>query len=259
MCASCSLESMVAVLRSLSDCRALDVASGRGRFISTLLPILPVGASFTGVDINQERIDEGRKSLAAKPVTFATMDAAKLEYADSSFDLVTIRDALHNLDDVERVLAEMVRVLRSGGLLLIEEPIYEGVKSPALDTTRAAFRWLAQAKQALGKPGHLPLSKADLLQWIDGLTLDSVSECMSPMDIRCFLEDPSREPPALTEDSPEFLVDCIEHLCDRIRSSSASVASDLQSLAEEAEALKERLGRHGTVPARYFVCLGRMR
>jgi len=259
MCASCRLKSIVAVLRSLSGCRALDMASGKGRFIATLLPILPVGASFTGVDINPERIDEGRKSLAAKPVTFATMDAAKLEYADSSFDLVTIRDALHNLDDVERVLAEMVRVLRSGGLLLIEEPIYEGVKSPALDTTLATFRWLSQAKEALGRPGRVPLRKTDLLDWINGLSLDSVSLCTSPIDIKGFLEDPAMQPPALMEDSPEFLIDCIQHLCDRIRASRASVASDLQPLAEQAEALKERLGKNGTVSARYFVCLGRKR
>jgi demethylmenaquinone methyltransferase/2-methoxy-6-polyprenyl-1,4-benzoquinol methylase len=55
------------------------------------------------------------------PVEFGWADALELPYGDASFDAVTIGFGARNLADLQRGLAEMARVLRPGGRLVILE------------------------------------------------------------------------------------------------------------------------------------------
>jgi ubiquinone/menaquinone biosynthesis C-methylase UbiE len=58
-------------------------------------------------------------------VDFRQADATKLQYADNSFDIVVSIGILHHILNYKQALAEMFRVLKPGGILLMEEVMKE--------------------------------------------------------------------------------------------------------------------------------------
>ena len=102
--------------------RVLDVAAGTGRLPRALLPELPLfGGVVVELDRARRMLLEGQKILgeAAAKSPPVQADALELPFADGVFDAVVSLEALEFLPDLERVLAEMVRVLAPGGLLMI--------------------------------------------------------------------------------------------------------------------------------------------
>lgn len=100
--------------------RVLDVCSGTG---DLALAMSRHGAHVIGVDFSEPMLAVAmRRSAAAArsghPIAFAQADAQNLPFADHSFDVVTIGYGLRNLADLDRGLAELLRVLRPGGRFL---------------------------------------------------------------------------------------------------------------------------------------------
>ena len=62
-----------------------------------------------------------------KSLSFEVADAINLPYADGSFDVVIIANALHVMENPEQALSEINRVLRSNGILI--EPNFVGHKA----------------------------------------------------------------------------------------------------------------------------------
>ena len=77
----------------------------------------------------------------AGPMRFVAGDAVRLPFADGSFDAVTISFGLRNVTDPDAALAEMLRVTKPGGRLVICE--FGHLQQPALDAFYA--RYLAAA------------------------------------------------------------------------------------------------------------------
>lgn len=101
-------------LPDLTGDRALDVATGSGRFAAMLAGRY---REVVGVD---------RAIADATPhpgVRYAAMDAEHMDFPDASFDLVALSWALHALENPTGVLHEMRRVLKPGGVFLLVEPI----------------------------------------------------------------------------------------------------------------------------------------
>ncbi|MBI2263557.1 MAG: methyltransferase domain-containing protein [Armatimonadetes bacterium] len=99
----------------------LDVATGTGH---TAFALAPHVASVTGVDLTPEMIREGEKLRLERPlanVEFRLGDVHDLPFPDQSFDLITCRRGAHHFSDMGRALAEMRRVLRPGGRLVIDD------------------------------------------------------------------------------------------------------------------------------------------
>ncbi len=102
----------------------LDACTGTADLAIELALRVP-GASITGIDFSEGMLELGRRKAASLPLradlTLAQGDVMGLPFADGSFDLVTVGFGLRNLPERERGLAEMRRLLRPGGQLLILE------------------------------------------------------------------------------------------------------------------------------------------
>jgi ubiquinone/menaquinone biosynthesis C-methylase UbiE len=112
---------VVRCARPQSPWSALDVATGSGH---TAFAIAPHVASVIGVDLTPEMLAEAERLKAQKGlanVSFQIADAHSLPFAAESFDLVISRRAPHHFADIGRALAEMFRVLKSGGSLVIDD------------------------------------------------------------------------------------------------------------------------------------------
>ena len=97
--------------------QALDAACGTGRHAAYLHDR---GCTVTGVDQSLEMLAVARNKLPE--VHFEQGDIEQLAFADGSFDLVVIALALCHLADPTAAVAELARVLRPGGTLVIADP-----------------------------------------------------------------------------------------------------------------------------------------
>ncbi|MGC4087802.1 MAG: class I SAM-dependent methyltransferase [Polyangiaceae bacterium] len=102
--------------------RILDVACGTGRLLYQLGLAHP-GHSYTGIDLSPFYLERARELLPDDKVALVAGNAEALPFADASFDCVTSVFLFHELPLRARrnALAEMRRVLRPGGLLVLED------------------------------------------------------------------------------------------------------------------------------------------
>ena len=101
----------------------LDVATGTGDFALEAIRINP--QSVTGVDISEEMLSIAKEKIAKagleKQIHFQWADAEDLPFADGSFDASTVAFGVRNFENALKGLAEINRVLKAGGILVILE------------------------------------------------------------------------------------------------------------------------------------------
>src|SRR5215211_1854507 len=113
----------------------LEVAIGTGRNLA----FYPAGVSLTGIDLSPAMLERARERAGelGMEADLREGDAQDLPFPDESFDTVVCTLSLCNIPDDRRAVAEMKRVLRSGGRLLL------------LDHVRAASRLLRAVQRVL--------------------------------------------------------------------------------------------------------------
>jgi len=103
---------------------ALDVCCGTGDLAFALASRVGSEGHVIGSDFSEAMLDLAREKAASRevvPVRFEWADALALPYDDASFDAVTVGFGVRNLADLDHGVAEMARVLRPGGRLVILE------------------------------------------------------------------------------------------------------------------------------------------
>lgn len=93
----------------------LEIATGPGLLAKH---VAPAAKRMVATDYSEGMIAEAKKGDCPDNLSFEIADAMNLPYEDKSFDAVLIANALHIVPDPEKVLSEIDRVLRSGGLLI---------------------------------------------------------------------------------------------------------------------------------------------
>ncbi len=96
--------------------RILDIAAGTG---TSSIALAKSGAEVIALDFSAGMVEEGRRRHP--DMTFVQGDAEKLPFGDGEFDAVTISFGLRNVQNPDVALAEMYRVLKPGGRVVICE------------------------------------------------------------------------------------------------------------------------------------------
>jgi ubiquinone/menaquinone biosynthesis C-methylase UbiE len=106
----------------------LDVGSGAGQIAKHLLKYADDGAQITCFDLSYEMMRRARNRLKSDVPTHLVADLTRLPFAGASFDCITCGYVLEHLPDPRLGLAELARVLVSGGrmLLLTSEDTFSG-------------------------------------------------------------------------------------------------------------------------------------
>jgi ubiquinone/menaquinone biosynthesis C-methylase UbiE len=117
---------VVEALRTeLESADILDVGCGTGRLLADLAR--SGATSLAGVDLAPNILDVAREKLSAAgaKAVFRTADAEEpLPWPSESFDVATLTGALHHFFRPHDALAEIYRVLRPGGRLLVVDPCF---------------------------------------------------------------------------------------------------------------------------------------
>jgi len=133
------LQWMLADLPMSSDAAVLDVATGTGEFARALAPHV---ASVTGIDATDAMLETGERfveQLEIPNTSFQKGIVQDLPFERESFDIVSSRYAFHHFADPRPVIAEMVRVCRTGGHLMIVDIV---VPDDAMATEYNYYEWL---------------------------------------------------------------------------------------------------------------------
>ena len=113
----------VAVANLRPGDRVLDLAGGTGDLARAFAKKVGPNGTVVHTDINEAMLQRGRDRLLDEGVVLPTVicDAEVLPFPTASFDLVSVAFGLRNMTHKDRALAEMNRVLKPGGRLLVLE------------------------------------------------------------------------------------------------------------------------------------------
>jgi demethylmenaquinone methyltransferase/2-methoxy-6-polyprenyl-1,4-benzoquinol methylase len=105
--------------------RILDVATGTGDVALEIARVTPVSVKISGADFCSEMVELGQAKVSQSPyadrIEMVVAPCEDLPFPDETFDSVTIAFGIRNVVDRKLGLAEMWRVLRPGGRLIILE------------------------------------------------------------------------------------------------------------------------------------------
>lgn len=107
----------------------LDVATGTGDFAIAAARKAPAGSRMTGIDLSENMLAVARKKAKGN-INFRQGDCEALDFAADSFDRVSVAFGIRNFEHLEVCLAEMHRVLKTGGFMVILELSYPDRKFP---------------------------------------------------------------------------------------------------------------------------------
>ena len=194
----------------LGTCRAaLDVGCGAGHWSHTLHPRLHPEATLTGVDREPSFVDAARSRAADALIPWrdAVGDAAALPFPDDSFDLTTCQTVLIHVPDPAAVVAEMVRVTKPGGVVLLVEPDNLTIATSMLQTSvplRVEQQLALLELQLRCEAGKLALGEGE---GSIGARLPALLETAGVQAVRAFASDKcalQRPPYAVPEEAVDL-------------------------------------------------------
>ena len=116
----------------------LELAAGTGLIAKN---IVNAAAHIEATDASAEMIAEAKRNNQSAKLHFSVQDMFRLPYADKSFDVVIVSNALHIVPQPEKALAEIHRVLRDDGVLIA--PTFTHAENSFFGNSKAFFLKLA--------------------------------------------------------------------------------------------------------------------
>jgi demethylmenaquinone methyltransferase/2-methoxy-6-polyprenyl-1,4-benzoquinol methylase len=125
--------------------RALDVATGTGDLAVALAARVAPDGDVVGCDFSESMLERARAK--APQLRWDSANALELPYPDATFDAATVGFGARNFSDLDRGLAEMARVVRPGGRVVVLE-----ITTPTRPPLSTFFRvWFDRLIPALGR------------------------------------------------------------------------------------------------------------
>lgn len=122
--------------------QVLELATGTGLIAKH---IVRFADHIEATDASADMIEQAKQGIKSKKLHFSVQDMFCLPYADSSFDVVIVSNALHIVPNPENALAEIRRVLKDDGVLIA--PTFTHAGNDFLGNVKAFFMKLVGFRQ----------------------------------------------------------------------------------------------------------------
>jgi SAM-dependent methyltransferase len=249
-------------LGSVFGGKVLDVGTGGGDFIDILMKALKDYDSFVGIDYclsakSRKDMESAKKRFEGKPVRLLQMNAENLKFEDGSFNTVCVSYSLHHLANIDKVLAEMKRVLKKGGNFILQEPYCDGDQTEAQKADEREHEWEARVDSLLGITHNKTLTRQKIIDIAKNLKLNKLEIFDSTHPVNCLFcerkyecEDPRNQ--TTFHRSIKDIDDAIKRIEDYPDSETRN------RLREEGLRIKETIAKSGSSPASYLFVIGKM-
>jgi len=104
-------------LENISAGRLLDICSGRGEFINSFSNYLTNFSEIICID----NIDLPENTFRLPNLKFLKMDAENLNFPKNYFDVITLSNSLHHLENTGKVFAQIKKIVKDNGFIIINE------------------------------------------------------------------------------------------------------------------------------------------
>ena len=176
------LDRLVEIALPQPDWEVLDVATGGGH---TALKFAPFVKSVVATDLTENMLQAAEKHILAQGmnnVSFWKADAEALPFDDGNFDLVTCRIAAHHFPDVQNFIEESARVLKTGGIFVLQDHVlpeneeaarnvdsFEKLRDPSHNRAFSEIQWTQMVEKADLNVTHTEqiTKRHDLLPWLE--------------------------------------------------------------------------------------------
>lgn len=201
--------------------RILDIGTGPGFYAIILAER---GYRVTAVDYAENMLAEARRNAGTlgERIDFRQMDAHRLEFPDSDFDVIVTRNLTWNLAEPERAYREWIRVLKPGGVLLNFDAnwysyLVNGEKAEEFRRDRENTRRYgvtdhndyAESDRMEDLSRSLPMTRRDRPRW-DLDTLAALGCASVSAETELFREVWSREEQINYASTPGFLIRAVK-------------------------------------------------
>ena len=109
----------------------VDFGCGYGYLGLALMPLLPEGSTYTGVDISEDLINKGREIFKTVPFDyrFILSSANSVPVKDNTFDIAICNSVLMHIPEPDAVLTEMKRITKNDGMIISCESNWNAVNA----------------------------------------------------------------------------------------------------------------------------------
>lgn len=171
--------------------RVLDIACGSGYGSK----ILKRSGAFivTGIDISQSTIDYAKNKYTDDGLKFILGDILHIDFPDNSFDMVVCFETIEHINDYNKALSEIKRVLNGSGLLIISSPNRrltspgKSINEPPnnkyhyIEFSKEEFTsLLSEYFRIMGLYGQRPINKVFLISCLENILRRSLPKLYSP-------------------------------------------------------------------------------
>lgn len=217
----------------------LDVGCGAGRFTRQLSERLASVTRIIGIDPDKDSIDEARRETDDRRISYRITSGETMKFSNERFDTVAMSHALHHLAHPDRVLGELSRVLKSGGTLIIEEPVSDTL-TPAQENGRDIHHLKAAIDRVKGRSHRSTYSADEVRAGVAQLGFELVADCID-VDAGPVGDDAEdAEVQQMREESNCGAIDFILEYLDHIKG-----RDEHDELLSEAQALSVKIAESG--------------
>ena len=201
------MEKLGNFLQTLQKPKILDVGTGGGNFIQLLTSQYDDFESIVGIDNLDIAISTSRKNFQDDRITFEKMDAHSMTFNDGIFDVVCLSNSLHHLEKPDIIFKEMERVLKTGGVIIVNEMMRDHLSSKQI-THLKLHHFAAEIDRELGDTHNETYKREEI---IDKLNEISTLTIKDSWDMR------QEQPTENTKEEIDWLLQTIDRLSDRLQ------------------------------------------
>ena len=117
------------IRKAIQNKKVLELACGTGLISNH---VAEVSKAYIATDFAENMLIQAQKKKTSDNLHYMKADASALPFENKSFDVVIISNALHVIPNPEKVLSEIARVLKTGGILIAPNFIHENLNGSAL-------------------------------------------------------------------------------------------------------------------------------
>ncbi|MCK8058562.1 class I SAM-dependent methyltransferase [Fusibacter sp. A1] len=237
------MERLKRLITDIHPKKIVDLATGNGSFIQTLLSMDIDFDSIIGIDSSITAIEAAKKAVIHDKVTFMQMDIEDITLQKYSFDAVCLSNSIHHMQDLNKCIGIMTELIRPGGILLFNE-MYSGSLNQQQVTHTLIHHFWAEIDRANNIVHNETLDRKEIIKAIKG------HERIGEVDI-WNLEVTDQKP--LKPEDYVLLKDTLVKSLDRVKDHK-----DFEKFEIKAAMLEKRLDTIGFLPAPQIIVVAKV-